>query len=132
MPSTSLHIAIGAAALVALSACGSTSSLPTGRTAGASTKPLAGAGWKVHSARGGTVSKVKQTGFLELIAPDGSAIDLQFIDTASAANAEFDAAIKSIPNFHGVVFENVIIFLAPLGATAVPAVDVTALRGLVH
>ncbi len=84
------------------------------------------------ASKGGTVSHVVQTGFLMLQAPDGTAIDLQLIDSDTAATSEYDTAVKSLDHFEGVVDRNAIIFLAPLGKGTVPAADVAALRGLLR
>ncbi|MDP9115873.1 MAG: hypothetical protein M3O28_01110 [Actinomycetota bacterium] len=45
------------------------------------------------------MSKVKQTGFLELTAPDGAAINVQFIDTTMSAESEFAQTGDSMTGF---------------------------------
>lgn len=95
-------------------------------------KALRAAGWAVTASKGGTVSKVQQTGFLELRAPDGTKIDLQFIDSDSAASSEYAAAVKALDHFKGAVDHNAIIFLAPLGKGSPPPADVAALRSLLR
>ncbi len=99
-------------------------------TAEPTTKTLRGAGWTVTASKGGTVSKVKQTGFLKLRAPDGTKIDVQFIDSDAAASSEYAAAVKALDGFKGTVDHNTIIFLAPLGKGSPPPADVAALRSL--
>lgn len=118
----------GALFLTLVSGCGSSSRYD----AGATTKALRSAGWTVKASKGGTVSDVKQTGFLKLTAPDGTAIDLQFIDTDSAARAEYDAAVKKLAGFGGTTVHNAIIYRAPLGQNQVPPADLAALESLLH
>lgn len=99
-------------------------------TPDATTTALEDAGWTVKSSKGGTVKDVIQTGFLELTSPAGTLIDVQFIDSDEAAEQEFEAAVKEISGFQGSVDRNAIIFIAPLGASAVPASDLDELLGL--
>ncbi len=76
--------------------------------------------------------KQGDTGFLELQAPDGTKVDVQLIDTDSAARSEYAAAVKALDHFQGTVDHNAIIFLAPLGNGVPPAGDVDALRSLLR
>lgn len=125
---------IGVLMAAGLVACGKDGGdTPAGHfTPNATTTALKKADWTVKSSKGGTVSKVTQTGFLELTSPDGTKIDVQFIDSDDAAKSEFEAAKKKIDNFHGTVDHNAIIFTAPLGATDVPGAELNAVRDLLR
>lgn len=125
---------IGLLMAVGLVACGSDGNdTPGGHfTPNDTTAALRKADWTIKSSRGGTVSKVTQTGFLKLTSPDGTKIDVQFIGSDASARAEFEAASKKIDNFHGTVDHNAIIFTAPLGAAAVPGTELDAVHHLLR
>lgn len=119
---------VGLMFLVLISGCGSSGRYHADET----TKALRSAGWMVNPSKGGTVSDVKQTGFLKLKAPDGTAIDLQFIDSDEAARAEYEAAVTKLAGFGGTTVHNAIIYLAPLGKEPVPPADLDELTSLLR
>ena len=59
------------------------------------------------SSPGGTVSDARQVGFLELRAPDGEAIDAQFLADIAQGKRETVAADRAIRGFRGTRFGNV-------------------------
>lgn len=126
---TQARLAVAVALVLALvSGCG-----PSGRyQSDATTKALRSAGWTVQASKGGTVGDVKQTGFLKLRAPDGTAIDLQFIDSDESARVEYEAAVTKLAGFGGTTVHNAIIYLAPRGAKPVPPADLAKLISLLR
>jgi hypothetical protein len=66
-----------------------------------------------------TVSGVRQTGYLLLVSPDHSAIDIQFLETATAATTELTAAEAKLNGFHGTTIDNTLVFSDPDGRTPV-------------
>lgn len=126
---TCLRVAIvGLTFLVLVAGCGSSGRYDVDETS----KALRSAGWMVKASKGGTVADVKQTGFLKLRAPGGTAINLQFIDGDEAAKAEYDAAVTKLVGFGGTTVRNAIIYLAPLGKEPVPPDDLAELTSLLR
>ena len=98
----------------------------------ASVAALQAAGWKAAEAPGmpDTLSKFKQTGYLETTAPDGQQIDMQFMEDGAKAGAELAAVLKQSPAFKGTTIGNVMVFSHPMGDAALPAADLESLRKL--
>ena len=91
---------------------------------------LQAAGWMAQEAPGmpDTLSKFKQTGYLETTAPDGQQIDMQFMEDGAKAGAELAAVLKQAPAFKGTTIGNVMVFSHPTGDVTLPASDLDALR----
>ena len=104
--------------------CGS--SKPHVYDAGRSIATLKAAGWRPKSVAGmpNTLSGVRQVGYLEVTAPDGSRIDIQFLEDATKAVQEQKAVEADDKKFIGSTAGNALVFAADLKhAIAKPDLD---------
>ena len=104
--------------------CGS--SKPDVYDAGRSIATLKAAGWRPKSVAGmpRTLSGVRQVGYLELTAPDGTRIDIQFLEDAAKAVQELKAVEAEDKKFVGSSARNALVFAADLKhAIAKPDLD---------
>ena len=94
---------------------------------------LQGAGWAAKSAAGmpGTLSGLRQVGYLETRAPSGTRIDIQFFEDASSAEQELTAVQHSDASFIGSTIGNSLVFGAG-PKTAVPKSCLDSLRKLLR
>ena len=126
--------ALLAALFVLLTACSGAPTAPAPQVfdAKASAAALQAAGWKAQEAPGmpDTLSKFKQTGYLESTASDGQQIDMQFMEDAPKAGAELAAVLKQSPSFKGATIGNIMVFSHPTGDATLSAADLGALRNL--
>ena len=117
--------ALVAALGVTLAACGSAphSAANKALSISASIQSLEHAGWKARSVFGmpQTVSGVRQTGYLLVVSPNHSVIDVQFLETASAAATELHVAEAKLHGFHGTNIDNALVFADPDGHIQVSA-----------
>ena len=122
--------------IVLLTACNAaaTAVVPQVFDAKASVASLQAAGWKAQEAPGmpDTLSKFKQTGYLETTAPDSQQIDMQFMEDGPKADAELAAVLKQSPSFKGTTIGNVMVFSHSMGDATLPAVDLDGLRKLLR
>ena len=106
------------------SACSGNSS-PTAAvvSASASITNLERAGWQARSDAGmpNTVSGVRQTGYLVVVSPSHTTIDIQFFGSASDALSEIHAAQGRLNRFHGSTIANALVFAHPSGQTPISA-----------
>lgn len=115
----------------ALIGCGSSTSDVYDATRSASS--LQSAGWKAEPVDGmpNTIAGVQQEGYLETTAPDGTRIDVQFLEDGGKATQELNAVMAQYPTFLGVTIGNSLIFAAD-PATSVPAADLEVLSTLLR
>ena len=101
----------------------------TGRSAAA----LGAAGWRAKSVAGmpNTLAGVRQVGYLEMTAPNGTRIDIQFLEDATKAVQEFKAIEAKDPKFVVVTAGNALVFSAD-PKTAIPKPDLDRLVRLLH
>ena len=87
----------------------------------ASVSSLNHAGWKTRSVIGmpQTVSGARQTGYLLLVSPNHTVVDVQFLETASAADTELHSAEAKLRGFQGTTIANALVFADPDGRTPV-------------
>jgi hypothetical protein len=117
--------ALAAAFGMSLAACGPAPQSATNNdlsiSISASISSLEHAGWKARSVIGlpQTVSGVRQVGYLLVVSPDGPVIDVQFLETASAAVNELHSAEAKLRGFHGTTIDNTLVFTDPDGRTPV-------------
>ena len=120
--------------LILLTACGGAALTLATQVfdAKATAASLQAAGWKAQEAPGmpNTLSKFKQTGYLETTAPDGQQIDMQFMEDGTKAGAELAAVLKQSPSFRGTTIGSIMVFSHPMGDATLPAADLDALRKL--
>ena len=111
--------------------CGS--SKPAVYDAGRSASALGAAGWRAKSVAGmpNTLAGVRQVGYLEMTAPDGTRIDIQFLEDATKAVQEFKAIEAKDPKFVVVTAGNALVFSAD-PKTAIPKPDLDRLVRLLH
>ena len=90
-------------------------------------------GWKAKSVAGMpiTISGVRQEGYLETTAPDGTRIDIQFLEDGSRAAKELKAVIDHDATFVGATIGNTLVF-APGTTKMVPKPDLDALSRLLR
>ena len=104
--------------------CGS--SKPDAYDAGRSIATLRAAGWRPKSVAGmpNTLSGVRQVGYLEVTAPDGTRIDIQFLEDTTKAVLERKAVEAEDKKFIGSTARNALVFAADLKhAIAKPDLD---------
>ena len=104
--------------------CGS--SKPDAYDAGRSIATLRAAGWRPKSVAGmpNTLSGVRQVGYLEVTAPDGTRIDIQFLEDTTKAVLERKAVEAEDKKFIGSTARNALVFAADLKhAIAQPDLD---------
>ena len=104
--------------------CGS--SKPGAYDAGRSIATLRAAGWRPKSVAGmpNTLSGVRQVGYLEVTAPDGTRIDIQFLEDTTKAVLERKAVEAEDKKFIGSTARNALVFAADLKhAIAKPDLD---------
>ena len=91
------------------------------------------AAWKAKPVAGmpNTISGVHQDGYLETTAPDGTRIDVQFLEDGARAAQELKAVIAQDPTFVGATVGNAIVFAADTTRT-VPKADLDALSNLLR
>jgi len=118
-------LAVAVAALAA-AACGSSGSAAF--SASASARSLHAAGWAATSSAGmpHTLAGVRQSGYLDVVAPDGAHLSLQFIADAAGAAKELRAIQVRQPNFAGTAVANVLV--VPTSAAQPPAQDLAGIR----
>gem|GEM_PF-3402551 len=90
-------------------------------------------GWKAESVAGmpNTISGVRQEGYLETTAPDGTRIDIQFLEDGSKAAKELKAVMSQDATFVGATIGNTLVFAANTTKT-VPKPDLDALSNLLR
>ena len=91
------------------------------------------AGWKAKSVAGmpNTISGVRQEGYLETTAPDGTRIDIQFLEDGAKAVQELKAVMGQDATFVGATIGNSLVFAADT-TKAVPKPDLDALSTLLR
>lgn len=91
------------------------------------------AAWKAKSAAGmpNTISGVRQEGYLETTAPDGTRIDIQFLEDGARASQELKAVMGQDATFVGATIGNSLVFAADT-TKAVPKSDLDALSTLLR
>ena len=114
--------------LVSLLIAGCGSSKPDMYDAGRSATSLGAAGWRAKSVAGmpNTLAGVRQVGYLEMTAPDGTRIDIQFLEDAAKAVQEFKAIEAKDPKFVGITAGNALVFPADM-KHAIPKPDLDRL-----
>ena len=119
--------------LVSLLIAGCGSSKPDMYDAGRSATSLGAAGWRAKSVAGmpNTLAGVRQVGYLEMTAPNGTRIDIQFLEDATKAVQEFKAIEAKDPKFVVVTAGNALVFSAD-PKTAIPKPDLDRLVRLLH
>ena len=90
-------------------------------------------GWKAKSVAGmpNTISGVRQEGYLETTAPDGTRIDIQFLEDGSKAAKELQGVMSQDATFVGATIGNTLVFAANTTKT-VPKPDLDALSNLLR
>jgi hypothetical protein len=91
------------------------------------------AAWKAKPVAGmpHTISGVRQEGYLETTAPDGTRIDIQFLEDGAKAAQELKAVIGQDATFVGATIGNSLVFAANT-TKAVPKPDLDALSTLLR
>ena len=91
------------------------------------------AAWKAKPAAGmpNTISGVRQEGYLETTAPDGTRIDIQFLEDGAKAAQELKAVMGQDATFVGATIGNSLVFAADT-TKAVPKPDLDALSTLLR
>jgi len=120
----------GLVTMLAIAGCGGASS-GTVYEAQSTARSLQAAHWSARAVAGmpDTFTNARQVAYLETVAPDGSAIDLQFLETSALAVAELTAARQH--GFSGTTIANAIV-VAHTSGTTVPPGDLDALRSLMR
>ena len=111
--------------------CGS--SQPDVFDPGRSAAVLGTAGWRAKSVTGmpNTLSGVRQVGYLEMTAPDGTRIDIQFLEDTAKAVQELKAVEAKDQKFIGSTAGNALIFAADM-KHAISKPDLERLVTLLH
>ena len=73
------------------------------------------------------ISGGKQLGWLNVTAPDGTRLSLQFLDSPNRAKSELAAVQKADSKFQGTTIGSVLVFVAPNGHAPPPSSDLTTL-----
>ena len=91
------------------------------------------AAWKAKPVAGmpHTISGVRQEGYLETTAPDGTRIDIQFLEDGAKAAQELKAVMGQDATFVGATIGNSLVFAADT-TKAVPKPDLDALSTLLR
>ena len=119
--------------LMSLLMVGCGSSKPDVYDAGRSATALGAAGWRAKSVAGmpNTLAGVRQVGYLEMTAPDGTRIDVQFLEGATKAVQEFKAIEAKDHKFVAITAGNALVFSADM-KHAIPKPDLDRLLRLLH
>ena len=119
--------------LVSMLMVGCGSSKPDVYDPGRSVTALGAAGWRARTVAGmpNTLAGVRQVGYLELTAPDGTRIDIKFLEDTAKAIQEFKAIEAKDPKFVGITAGNALVFSADT-KTAIPKPDLDRLVSLLH
>ena len=119
--------------LVSMLMVGCGSSKPDVYDAGRSAAALAAAGWRAKPVTGmpNTLSGVRQVGYLELTAPDGTRIDIQFLEDATKAVQELKSVEAKDQKFIGSTAGNALVFSAEM-KHAIAKPDLDRLVRLLH
>ena len=115
---------------MSLVACSSTSDVyDTAHSASS----LRAAGWSAKSASGmpNTISQVRQVGYLETTAPDGTRIDIQFLEDPTKAGQELAAVKGQDATFVGTAIGNSLVFGSD-ATKAVPQSDLAVMKALLR
>ena len=119
--------------LVSMLMVGCGSSKPDVYDTGRSAAALGAAGWRAKSVAGmpNTLSGVRQVGYLEVTAPDGTRIDIQFLEDATKAVQELKAVEAKVQKFVGSTAANALVFSADM-KHAIAKPDLNRLVRLLH
>ena len=136
-----LAVVLVALVMVFAVSCGGESATPQGGESSgtpydpsATATSLQEAGWQVldQEESPGTYADVTEVGYLEMEAPDGEPIGLQFLESPEEAQLELDATVEEEAPFDGTTDGNVLIFGLESESAEVTPENLEALQDLLR